>query len=31
MKTMADRLRHMNERLREAIGELSVPGGRRPR
>jgi CRP/FNR family transcriptional regulator, cyclic AMP receptor protein len=31
MKTMADRLRHMNEKLREAIGELSVPGGRRPR
>ena len=31
MKTMADRLRHMNERLREAIGELSVPGGRRSR
>jgi CRP/FNR family transcriptional regulator, cyclic AMP receptor protein len=31
MKTMAERLRHMNERLREAIGELSVPGGRRPR
>ena len=30
MAVMAGRLRHMNERLREALGELSVRG-RRPR
>ena len=30
MTVMAERLRHMNERLKEAIGELSVRG-RRPR
>jgi CRP-like cAMP-binding protein len=30
MAVMADRLRHMNERLKEALGELSVRG-RRPK
>ena len=30
MTVMADRLRHMNQRLKEALGELSVRG-RRPR
>jgi CRP/FNR family cyclic AMP-dependent transcriptional regulator len=30
MAAMADRLRHMNERLKEALGELSVRG-RRPK
>jgi len=31
MTVMANRLRHTNERLREALKEIGVRGGRRPK